>query len=166
MTFVGVKHHKNDDKLFWFYVPKSIADHVAKYSDVVCSTSKGNSRGVVEEIIITDNVFDAKKLIQRPFPLNNIVAVKTQFPLWMLSIPARFVQSKPSPEKIASRVRELYRDGRFNTMVEVNSDGVLTNGYTAFLVATMFYHDTIECLLETMEEGNLKIKHGEWGWRK
>lgn len=69
------------------------------------------------------------------FPLRKIVATTVNIALDSIVIPNYMVRSRPSDEKIAKRFMEYYHNKRFNTNVVVAENGVLVDGYTAYLVA-------------------------------
>ena len=52
-------------------------------------------------------------------------------------VPKAFKYSNPSTEKIAKRINEYRTHGKFKTPVVVGEDGMLKDGYTAYLVAKM-----------------------------
>ena len=72
------------------------------------------------------------------FVCDNRNKVYQHIPMEDIKIPKYFASTIPQPEKIAARVREIKESGRFNTTVTINKDGLLTDGYTAYLVAKMF----------------------------
>lgn len=143
MKYVGVKHKPEHENVFWFSVPESISDYVIVGTQVLCNTKKGENSGIVERVMEGVSQTEAVSIIGDYFPLKNILAVKRNLELSDIHIPWDMHQSTPSPEKIANRISELYHTGSFNTPVICSADNNLRDGYTAYLVAKMFGHETL-----------------------
>lgn len=143
MMYVGVKHKPEHDNLFWFSVPDSISKHIKVGAQVLCDTKKGASFGVVVSIIEGVSQKKAAGVIGDYFPLKGVLAVKRDVDISDIHIPWEMRQSSPSPDKIALRIKELYDTCYFHTPVTCSADNNLQDGYTAYLVARMFGHETL-----------------------
>ena len=154
--YVGVQHKSNDNKIFWFIVPESLADTIKLGTKVVCDTRKGRDLGLVVSII---EGAEARHLV--PYrPTREIVAVEQDFELSKIHIPYdwNLASTNPSVDKISQRINEYYQSGRFKTVVLCHPDGTLRDGYTAYLVAKMFGHDTLRAFCVATE--NLSAGQG------
>lgn len=146
MKYVGVKHKPEHTKLYWFAVPDGLAPHVGVGSEVLCDTRKGHNKGIVQ--IVLDGVSEDEMLRVAQFnrqylPVKNIISVALDAELGEIHIPYFMENTPPTPEKIAKRVSEFYELGRFDTPVIFTQDMNLQDGYTAYLVATMFGQETL-----------------------
>lgn len=63
------------------------------------------------------------------------VAVYHYIPLNSIRIPKYMSRTRPKDEKIAKRFLEFYHTGRFDTNIALDENGVLVDGYSAYLVA-------------------------------
>lgn len=143
MKYVAVRHKPTHANVFWFAVPDELDGIVRVGADVICSTRRGDSTGVIASILDGVSQEDAEKIIGEHFPLKELIAVSTDYDIGEIHIPYNIASSNPNPEKIAQRMTEFYGTGRFNTAVLFSPDGNLRDGYTAYLVAKMFGHDTL-----------------------
>lgn len=146
MKYVGVKHKPEHTNLYWFAVSGELATYVGVGSKVLCDTRKGHQKGVVQ--IVLDGVSEDEMLRIAQFsrqylPVKNIIAVEMDAELKDIHIPYSMEETPPSAEDIAKRVNEFYEHGRFDTPVIFTQDMNLQDGYTAYLVATMFGHETL-----------------------
>lgn len=150
MKYVAIKHNPEHTNVWWFSVPEELEDRVYVGAEVLCITRKGKASGKIMYIMEEIPQHDAEKIIGYHFPLKSIIAVSVDFPMGDIHIPLEFLTDCPAPEKIAKRVKEFYSAGRFDTPVIISPDGNLRDGYTAYLVAKMFEHDTIRgfCVME------------------
>ena len=82
----------------------------------------------------------------------NIDAI-TCFELSKIHIPYdwNLASTNPSVDKISQRINEYYQSGRFKSVVLCHPDGTLRDGYTAYLVAKMFGHDTLRAFCVATE---------------
>lgn len=143
MKYVAVKHKPTHTNVWWFVVPEELEEIVHVGAEVLCDTRKGNSTGKVEYILDGLSQNDAEKIIGNHFPLKSLIAVNVDYDMSGIHIPYEVASSNPSPDKICQRVAEFYATGMFNTPVIFSADGNLRDGYTAYLVAKMFGHDTL-----------------------
>lgn len=146
MKYVAVQHNPGDTKVWWFAVPEKLESKVYIGAVVVCDTRKGKAKGGVVHIMEGIPQEKARSIIGDRFPLKSIIAVYIDAPMEDIYIPMGFLARYPSPNKIALRVAEFYDTGRFDTRVVFDQDGQLKDGYTAYLVAKMFGHDTLHGL--------------------
>lgn len=136
MLFVQIEHPHNPDRRFWFEVPLGLRRWINVGDEVLCNTAKGLAGGRVIRLIdgASDDEFEE---IFGFFPTAEIVGVHSRVYLDQITIPTKFIESIPAPEKIAKRVKELY-SGEFKTRIEVDPYLKLKDGYTAYLVSKMF----------------------------
>lgn len=148
MKLVGVKHQPNQEIVYWFEVPESIANIVCIGDEVLCNTRKGQNKATVVQLM--EDVPNAINVVGDFFPLKKVIAVAKNFEITNIHIPWEMNSSAPNPEKIAQRMNEFYATGGFKTAVLFTPDGNLKDGYTAYLVAKMFGHDTLRgfCVAE------------------
>ena len=144
MKCVGVRHKPEHKNIVWFLVPELLEPITQIGSQVICGTKKDEMTGVV--ISIREGVDSEEENIKNFFKsyiLKKNIATQTKFNLSDIHIPLYMERSSPSPNKIAKRVDEFYRTGSFKTPIICSPDGNLHDGYTAYLVAKMFGHDTL-----------------------
>ncbi len=143
MKFVGVKHQPGQEETYWFEVPNTIAHLATIGQAVVCDTRRGNMSGTIVQTMEGIDSREASRIIGNYFPLKKIISITTDFEVAEIHIPWDIANSNPEPNEIATRVSEFYNNGRFLVDVVCTADGNLKEGYTAYLVAKMFGHDTI-----------------------
>lgn len=144
MKYVAVKHKPEHRNVWWFSVPEELEDKVYVGAEVLCATSKGNASGKVESILDGVPQSTAEAIIGDHFPLKTIYAVKVDMNIEDIHVPIAFLDSNPDAEKIKERIKEWYSTAKFNTPILFSPDGNLKDGYTAYLVAKMFEHDTLK----------------------
>lgn len=149
MKYVAVRHKPQHTNVWWFSVPEELEDRVYVGAEVLCNARRGEASGKIEYIMDGIPQDEAEKIIGNYFPLKSVLAVKVNYDMSNIHIPYEIATSNPSPDKIAKRITEFYGTGKFNTPVIFSADGNLRDGYTAYLVAKMFGHDTLRgfCLL-------------------
>ena len=144
---VAMVKHTPAGQVFWFGVPDRFADSIRPGSHVACDTSRGRKYGVVVGSPLDEK--DVKTVAMASgasFPLRQIIAVAAPMSVESIKIPEYMTRTKPSDAKIAKRFMEVYHNGDFNTSVVVNEDGVLLDGYSAYLVAKQLGHNTITAI--------------------
>jgi len=135
MKVAMVKHSPNS-KTYWFEVPEFLSDKITPNMCVACDTVRGLETGVVVGSILSmDDVRDVMLASGAKLPLKKIVAIPQEIPIDEIKIPMYMSRTTPRDEKIAKRFLEYYHTGKFNTNVALNSDGLLRDGYSAYLVA-------------------------------
>ena len=144
MKYVAVKHKPEHTNVWWFMVPDELGDKVSVGNEVICATARGKANGKVVQMMDGISQESAERIIGNHFPLKSVVAVSVELPLSDIHIPLILASSNPSEEKISKRMHEFYKYGKFNTPVIYSTDGTLRDGYTAYLVAKMFDHDTLK----------------------
>ena len=115
---VAMVKHGNSEKIYWFEVPAHLSDAIKPGIRVACHTARGRKYGIVVGSVV--NKADVHELM---------VASGATFPL------RQIVATTASDEKIAKRFMEYYHNKKFNTNVLVADNGLLLDGYTAYLVA-------------------------------
>ena len=144
MKCVGVRHKPEHKNIFWFLVPEFLEPITQIGSQVICDTKKGETTGVVMSILEgIDFEEENIKNFFKDMTLKKVIATRTKFNLADIHIPLDMERSSPSSDKIAKRVDEFYGTGSFKTPIICSPDGNLQDGYTAYLVAKMFGHDTL-----------------------
>lgn len=135
MKVAMVKHSPNS-RTYWFEVPEVLATKIVPNASVICNTAWGLEAGiVVGSVLNADDVRDIMLSSGATLPLKQIVAVPHEVPLDEIKIPKYMSRTKPKDEKIAKRFLEYYHTGKFNTNVTLDSNGLLRDGYSAYLVA-------------------------------
>ena len=135
MEVAMVKHSENN-KTYWFGVPKHLEGELHTGDRVVCDTVKGTQGGVVVSAGMRDqDVADVMKASGATYPLRMIVGVTRDIPLKKIVIPEEFKRTPPLDAKLAKRFLEYHYTGNFHTKVLVDEKGVLRDGYTAYLAA-------------------------------
>lgn len=146
MKYVCVRHKPDSARVFWFAVPEELSPFVHMNSEVLCDTKKGKNKGTVIAVmdgITEDGMLLVARFDRKYLPVKNIIAVEMDAELKDIHIPYSMEETPPSAEDIAKRVNEFYEHGRFDTPVIFTQDMNLQDGYTAYLVATMFGHETL-----------------------
>lgn len=150
MNIVGVRHHKNSDKIYWFSVPNDLIGQIHEGDTLVCDTSKGESTGVAVTGVLRGEKIELLLDGQgATYPLRSIVAVQKMVPIWNIVIPDGMRLSRPAKEKLIKRVMEYAQSGWFQTKFTVSKSGCLRDGYTAYLAAKMFGLNVIPVCLHT-----------------
>ena len=135
MEVAMVKHSENS-KIYWFGVPKQLEGELHSGDRVICDTAKGAQDGVVVSAGMRDqDVADVMKTSGATYPLRMIVNVTKDIPLKKIVIPEEFKRTPPRDWKLAKRFLEYHHTGSFHTKVLVDEDGILRDGYTAYLAA-------------------------------
>lgn len=143
MKYLAIRHMPEQTRRWWFSVPKEMEDRVSIGAQVLCETSRGSATGEIMSIM--DNVPQetAEMIIGDHFPLTPIFGVEVTMKMDDIYIPPKLFLSNPDPAEIAKRMQEWYSTSTFNDSVLFAPDGTLKDGYTAYLVAKMFDHETL-----------------------
>lgn len=145
--FAGILHDPNQTTVYWFKVPQKLAPYVRIGAEVHCDTRRGTQKGNIVSLIDGMTEEQIKPLIGDHTPMKHITAVMTDLDMNSIHVPWSLVNTNPNPSKIEKRVKEFYRRGMFDTEVRFTDSGALMDGYTAYLVAKMFGHDTLRGLI-------------------
>lgn len=155
--------------LHWFPVPDCLSHLINIGSRVVYKSGNGEQKGIVVRLVAGFPPPDEPVLFDDTshlgvFPTISITAiidvcryggdycslnpegitgVFMDFEMSEIHIPWFMQSSTPTPGKIEKRIREFYDTGSFNTRIVCSADKTLKDGYTAYLVAKMFGHETI-----------------------
>lgn len=137
---VPIKHTKASNRRFWFAIPEYLLSEIHENARVICKTRNGLAAGFVSADPFT--LEDSKARAERQgakFPLSEIVGVVCNLDRTNVHVPKKYSKrSRPSAEKLISRIKEYYAFGAFLTQVSVDDQDELTDGYSAYLVAKMF----------------------------
>ncbi len=142
MKYVAVRHKPEHQNVWFFKVPEVLNEYVQIGNKVICDTRYGLTKGRIEYILdgVPDTVIEQ---VADCNPSNFIVGVESAVSMEDITVPLIFDMSTPDSSKLMQRVHEWYRNGAFNTKVEFHADGELKDGYSAYLVARMFGHETL-----------------------
>lgn len=154
MLIVGVKHHKDDEKVYWFKTNLTHSFYVSNGDRVICNTRLGKQEGIaVTDVIAFYNNADVKFVDNNinPDAIRSIFGVYKTVEIDKIIIPRRFLNSKPSEKKLKDRVREFITTRKFDTKVEIDSGYNLKDGYTAYLIAKENGLTRIECFIKDEE---------------
>lgn len=133
---VAMVKHKPYGKVFWFQIPDHLIGKLRPGSRVACNTARGRRYGIVVAADIDEQ--DVKEVMLASgatLPLSMIEATTQQVLVSGIKIPEYMAHTKPSDEKIAKRFLEFYHTGQFDTNIALDGNGVLVDGYSAYLVA-------------------------------
>lgn len=152
--YVGVRHESGQQQVYWFEVPDELFAVTSIGTHVICDTKKGEMPGVIVHVIDGMNDAEAARIIgAKYFPLKRVIAVLSEFQLPDIHIPFEMeTESAPEPDEIADRMREFYATGGFQNVI-FNADGTLLDGYSAYLVAKMFDHESLLGLIMQVGRG-------------
>lgn len=148
MKYVGVRHAPNQTSLYWFSVPEELLDYITVGTKVICDTRKGKTEGTVERVLDGFSEGEAKQISGNRYPFKSVVGAMADYGVANIHIPWEMEASTPSPDKICCRMGEFYSTGTFKTKIVIAADGTLLDGYTAYLVAKMFGHDSLRVLMK------------------
>ena len=133
---VAMVKHSPQGKIFWFEIPEELEGLLTVGSRVACDTHRGRQYGIVVAADLdakdVETVMVASGAV---YPLRKIVATTHMVLMDAVKIPKYMKNTKPSDEKIAKRFLEFYHAGQFNTNIALDDNGVLVDGYSAYLVA-------------------------------
>ena len=145
MNIVMVKHN-GDNRQYCFEVPDGLVSKIKNGSRLLCATRRGQQPAIAQAGVISgDGAEDIARQNGAKFPLAKIVGVFDRIEMSEIKVPNYFTRTIPATEKIAKRIDEYRKTGAFNMNIVVK-DGVLTDGYTAYLVCKMLGHRTIPYL--------------------
>lgn len=146
MKYVGVRHAPNQNSLYWFSVPEELLDYITVGTKVI--SRKGKTEGAVERVLDGFSEGEAKQISGNRYPFKSVVGAMVDYVVANIHIPWEMEASTPSPDKICCRMGEFYSTGAFKTKIVIAADGTLLDGYTAYLVAKMFGHDSLRVLMK------------------
>lgn len=146
MKYVAVKHKLEHQKVWYFKVPEELSKYVCVGSNVICNTRYGLVKGKVEYILDGAPDLIVKK-IGNCVPSKSIEAVEVDMDMTEIAIPYSLGLSSPDVSELDERINDWYKSGRFNTKVEFDANGGLKDGYSAYLVARMFDHNTLHGMI-------------------
>jgi hypothetical protein len=92
------------------------------------------------------NTFSTKEEAQ--MACDKLNQIKEFVNLNKIHISDDFAETIPNPQNIADRVKEYKTDKKFNNDIIVNSDYVLIDGYTTYLVCKMFEIENIKVIIK------------------
>ena len=137
MNIVFVKHKDDQNRQFCFAVSERLAPFVHKGVELLCNTRYGAQAAVAQTGVISgEGAEDLAKQNGATFPLRDVIGLVGSVDMDTITIPPFLKSTIPSGKKIAQRIDELKNFGHFYTRVEI-IDGVLHDGYTAYLVCKM-----------------------------
>ena len=111
---------------------------------MICDTRRGTQIGIVVSLFRYDGNDAVVRALREQngatFPLRKIIAVYGAMPISKIVIPDRMRHTTPRDKKVAARCLEWYQFGHFQTEVVVNQNFVLSDGYSAYIVAKALGH--------------------------
>lgn len=134
MNIVLVQHSEKQTQKFCFSIPDDVLPYIHQGTNVICETRRGKSPGCVVSPIFSGE--DAERVMAEngaTNPLRSIVAIVKNINMDSIRIPIWMELHEPHEDKIERRNRELKSLGCVRTKVDVGDDGVLKDGYTAYL---------------------------------
>ncbi len=135
MNIVLVQHSEYCRKKYCFSVPDQFASCIKEGTRVICDTSMGQSSGTVVSEVLTGEAAD-RAIVEghATMPLKSILAVVENVNIADVSIPIYMRFRRPRREKLIKRKQELFSLGCVTTKVYIDENGVLRDGYSAYLV--------------------------------
>lgn len=143
MKYAGIRHKNNQTVTYWFEVPEELTPHVRIDSEVIADTRQGKNPGTVVSLLEGVTEREAAAIIGNHFPLRKIIGVSIDADITSVHVPFNMQASSPEPGEIAAQIESFYTNGSFSTPVIFTQNMNLHDGYTAYLVAKMFEHDTL-----------------------
>lgn len=144
LHIVAVGHKTGQEKRYWFEVPEKLVPLIKSGTKVLCNTRYGQQSGIAKtEVLSGDEVKQLAEIEGAKFPLNQIVAVRQDVPMYGIKIGRYLTGRLPSKSKMIERLDEFYDIGVFRTKVVIDDEGWLLDGYSAYLVAKMFGMNSI-----------------------
>lgn len=134
MNVVLVQHGSQQSKKYCFEVPDSLLSKVQLRAEVVCDTRRGYTHGHIVSDVADGEA--AEHMIAEngaTLPLKSIFAVVDNVAIHGIRIPIWMELSKPNQYKIEKRKQELETYGCVRTKVRTDENGILQDGYTAYL---------------------------------
>lgn len=151
MNVVLVKHG-SCGKAYWFEAPDQIVPQLLPGTRVTCDTVRGKKSGVtVGSVVSSNDVMEIMQVSGATFPLRKILNAAHDIKLADITIPNYMAQHRPSDALISKRFLEYYHTMQFQTKVTVDENGVLKDGYSAYLVAKLLGLSTISVMTKRKE---------------
>ena len=151
MNVVMVKHG-SCGKVYWFEVPDQISPQLLPGTRVACDTVRGKKYGVtVGSVVSSDDVMEVMLASGATLPLRKILDAAHDIELTDITIPDYMARHSPSDALLSKRFLEFYHTMQFNTNVVVDENGVLKDGYSAYLVAKMLRLSVISVMTKHKE---------------
>ena len=144
VAFGAVRLRKNRKKLYWFNVCGPLCQYLVPNCTVTVETSGGIFKGILTKFMVSG---DHRELAQDLgyFPTRDIRSVYSKVPMDRIYIQPSFAEHPPSDQKVNHQKHEWLKDGRFKTRVVIRSDGVLLDGYSAYLAAIKLNMPSLYC---------------------
>jgi hypothetical protein len=140
-------------KRYAFEVPMELSAYVKKGNTVVCNTSKGVDIGITTTgVIYGPGAADIAEMNGAEFPLSTIIGVWSDIPMRTIQVPMHFKHSLPCAEKLQQRMDEYHQNQSFRTRIELDADGVLKDGYSAYCVAKLLDLEVLPVYIEIKKE--------------
>ena len=142
MLYAAVRHHPDQAKLFWFAIPDELIPVADAGDACLCSTtSYGEQPGKIEAILDCSDPSVTRSIIGIPQekPIRFLTGVEFCKSLEDIWIPAKFANA-PNPRKLRDREIEYAATGRFDTRVCLDPNGMLLDGYSAYVAAKKMGH--------------------------
>lgn len=151
MNVVMVKHG-SCGRAYWFEVPDQIDPQPLPGTRVACDTARGKKYGVtVGSVVNSDDVMEVMQASGATFPLRKILAATHDIKLADITIPDYMARHSPCDALLSKRFLEYYHTTQFNTKVVVDENGVLKDGYSAYLVAKLLGLSVISAMTKHKE---------------
>jgi len=144
MNIVRVKIDTENEKPRWLKVPEEFVKDIHKDEKLLCEVKGGITTGhATSEVMSGDGIEDLLSQKTSHFDDLKVLGVFKMINMDEIKICELLKCNPPRAEKIAKRINEIYEHGFFDTNVEINKDGYLMDGYTAYLVSKMFDYDVL-----------------------
>ena len=149
---VVLVRHGSCGKAYWFEVPDQIVPQLLPGTRVTCDTVRGKKSGVtVGSVVSSNDVMEIMQVSGATFPLRKILNAVHDIKLADITIPNYMAQHRPRDALISKRFLEYYHTMQFQTKVTVDENGVLKDGYSAYLVAKLLGLSTISVMTKRKE---------------
>lgn len=150
---VVMAKHGSCGKVYWFEVPDHLDSQMLPGTRVACDTVRGKKYGVtVWSVVSSDDVMEVMQASGATFPLRKILDAARDIKLADITIPDYMARHSPCDALLSKRFLEYYHTTQFNTKVVVDENGVLKDGYSAYLVAKVMGLEVISAIIKRREE--------------
>jgi len=152
MNVVLVQHNDARLKKYCFVVPDKLVPHIDLGTKVICDTQRGRVPGIIVSSVMTgEEAYRTIESEHATFPLRSVVSIIKEIDIENIKVPVWMERSTPNKDKIRHRKQEIRLLGGVKTKVKIN-DGVLKDGYTAYLVCRNAGMSVIPVVVDYVQE--------------
>lgn len=143
-AFGAVRLYGDAKNIQWFNIKTPLLEYLSTGSTVVCETDQGLALGILEGYRVD---VDTQRLCRELgfLPEHEVVYSYTEMPMEYIYIHSSFVSNPPKREEVSLRRHEWVHRGEFKEDVVIRSDGMLLDGYSAYLAAAELRLNSLYC---------------------